>query len=334
MKNLFLIDGASGTGKSDFVQYVVDYWTKNALVEKYSTRGKRKYEDDPGYKLDLIIVSDDEFDTLKLDYTYKYSGKKYGFYRSDLICALKNNENVFIVVRNAELIINLMREFSFINVVPIYLYSDREKISNRLKKMIAEGKMTQADMVDRLKRLDIAFRDYLNQPDIYKEVIINDSSVADFHRLINIKLKKYAENPDIDENLIFLLMSFNPDNPLLEDHANAIKRTVTNYDTGLKCINLDDVKEGAFEIARAAKEHISKCRIAIVDLTENKPNVYYELGYVHGIAKNCILTAHKSTTPHFYPAGHKILFYKNTAELERMLAGELKGILEHHKIER
>jgi guanylate kinase len=328
MKNLFLIDGASGTGKSDFVQYVVDYWDNNSLVKKYSTRGKRKYEDDPEYKLDLIIVNDDEFSILKLDYTYKYSGKKYGFSRFDLISALKNNENVFIVVRNSDLIKKLMREFSFINVIPIFLYSDREKISNRLKKMITEGKMTPYDMADRLKRLDIAFRDYLNHPDIYKEVIINDSSVSDFHRLINTKLEKYAENPDIDENLIFLLMSFNPDNPLLEDHANAIKRTVTNFNADLKCINLDDVKEGAFEIAKKAKEHISRCRIAIVDLTENKPNVYYELGYVHGIAKNCILTAHKGTTPHFYPAGHKILFYKNTAELERMLSGELKGMLE------
>lgn len=334
MKNLFLIDGASGTGKSDFVQYVIDYWAKNSLVKKYSTRGKRKYEDHPDYKLDLNIVNDDKFNELKLDYTYKYSGKKYGFYKADLLKALKSNANVFVVVRNAELISQLMGEYSFINVIPIYLYSDREKITKRLEILKREGKMTQADVADRLKRLDIAFRDYLNHPNIYKDVIINDSSISDFYRLIDLKLKKYADNPDIDENLIFLLMSFNPDNPLLEDIARAIKRSVAHVDPELKCINLDDVKGGAYEIAKAAKAHIKRCRIAIIDLAENKPNVYYELGYVHGIAKDCILTAPYGTKPHFYPAGHKILFYKNTAELERMLSEELRGIIKESKIER
>lgn len=47
MKNLFIIDGLAGTGKSDFLEYIKEaYSGKNFYVNclpKYSTREKRKY---------------------------------------------------------------------------------------------------------------------------------------------------------------------------------------------------------------------------------------------------------------------------------------------------
>jgi len=44
MKNLYLIDGASGTGKSDLVHYVTDFKNDVKLVQKYTTRAERDYE--------------------------------------------------------------------------------------------------------------------------------------------------------------------------------------------------------------------------------------------------------------------------------------------------
>lgn len=83
MKNLFLVDGASGTGKSDLLNYVVDYKQVN-VVMKYTTRPQRLYEKEKGWLLDLNFVSLEEFERLKPDYVYKYRRDYwYGFYRAD-----------------------------------------------------------------------------------------------------------------------------------------------------------------------------------------------------------------------------------------------------------
>lgn len=50
MKNLFLIDGASGTGKSDPIRYVLDFKSNATVVPKYSTREERDYEKNPEWK--------------------------------------------------------------------------------------------------------------------------------------------------------------------------------------------------------------------------------------------------------------------------------------------
>lgn len=65
----------------------------------------------------------------------------------------------------------------------------------------------------------------------------------------------------------------------------------------------------------------------IVDLTENKPNVYYELGYLHAIGKTCIITAESGTVPSFYPSEYKILFYGSARELRDKLHKELANLL-------
>ena len=52
MKNLFLIDGASGTGKSDLIKYVSDFNDDISFIKKFSTRKPRRNEENQ--KLDLI----------------------------------------------------------------------------------------------------------------------------------------------------------------------------------------------------------------------------------------------------------------------------------------
>jgi len=268
-----------------------------------------------------------KFENLKLDYHYRYSGKKYGFHRKNLIDALTKHDNVFVIIRDANLIMKIEKEYSYINVVPMYIYTDRDLIKKRLEKLKEQKKLTQNDIDLRLERLNLAFNDYVRHPSIYSEVIINNATMSDFHRIIDITISKYKNMPQIDEKLVFLLMSFNINNPNLQDYSDAIKRAVLKADSTLTCINLDDVQRGAYEISSEAKSQIRRCRIAIVDITENRPNVYYELGYVHGIAKDCILTCHNKDKPHFYPAGHKIIFYKNASELEKVLPNEINALI-------
>lgn len=129
----------------------------------------------------------------------------------------------------------------------------------------------------------------------------------------------------MDEKLIFVLMSFNPQNPSLLDYYQGMKRAVAAYDASLKCINLDEIG-GSFKISDTALTKIRQSRLAIVDLTENRPSVYYELGFAHGIGQQCIITAHEKTPQLFYPGEYRILYYKNATDLERKLRRELMGM--------
>ena len=322
MKNLFVIDGASGTGKSDLLYYVGNNSADTTIVMKYSTRPRRDYEKEKGWQLDLRFVSPKEFVGLRLDYQYKYGGYEYGFSREELNGCLSRSANVFVIVRNADVIRSLCRDYGFINVVPVFVYTDEEKIKERL---LCQG-LSEDRLKFRLDRIKIAFQDYLQHPSIYREVLINNSSIEDYHRLIYEMLAKYKSSPDVDEKLVFILMSFNPDNPRLVDYYEAMKRAAARCDPSLKCTSLEEIP-GSFKISDTAKQNVRGCRFAIVDLTESKPNVYYELGFVHGIAKGCIITAHIDTPRFFYPGEYKIIYYKNALELEEKLSKELKGIL-------
>lgn len=324
MKNLFLIDGASGFGKVDLLRYAADFDISADYVRKFTTRSQREYEKRETWTLDLEFISDNEFDDYDFgSYKYRYRGEKYGFFKSELDDRLSRGANVFLIIRDVRVIRRLMDDYKFINVVPVFIYTDLDKIQKRFTQEGIHDEGLQSRLIGIARD---TFEDYLRHPDIYQEVLINNASRNDYHRLIDLLLKKYHREPDVDEKLIFVLMSFNPSNSVLMDYCNAIKRAVTRYDPSFECKDLHDIK-GSFKISDTAKKKIRSCRLAIVDLTDNRPNVYYELGYVHGIEKGCIITTHVESSPHFYPGEYRIVKYKNASELEERLLRELHGVL-------
>jgi len=129
-------------------------------------------------------------------------------------------------------------------------------------------------------------------------------------------------NDEEDEKYIFVVMSFQAD-PLLEDTYEAIKRAVSNQKKGLKCERVDEIQEDMV-ITDKIIDCIKKARIVIVDLTGNRPNVYYELGYARALGKKIILTAKEGEKPHFDVAAQNIIFYRNSSTLEKNLFLRLK----------
>jgi hypothetical protein len=57
-------------------------------------------------------------------------------------------------------------------------------------------------------------------------------------------------------------------------------------------------------------QRIRSSRFLISDLTHERPNVYYEIGYAHGLAKEVILTAQKGTVLYFNIASFNVIFYE------------------------
>jgi hypothetical protein len=69
---------------------------------------------------------------------------------------------------------------------------------------------------------------------------------------------------------------------------------------------------------------IQNCSVVICDLSDERPNVYFELGFSKGKSKPVICVARAGTALHFDVAGFNTLFFENYKELEERLTKELK----------
>jgi guanylate kinase len=324
VKNLFLIDGASGTGKSDLLKWVTENNANDiGFVTKGTTRAQREYErNDPEILLDLEFLTDEEFNTKGFDYTYAYGGARYGFSVSQITAALVEFENVFVIVRNNTTINSVARDYGFINVVPVFIYTDKTELKNRLETTTLDPSI----IAFRMGRSDIALRDYYAHPEAYQDVLINNSSREIFHNTIDRLILKYSNRPSINPYLIGVMMSFNRNNKKLDDYFDAMTAAVTSVSSRFECRRLDNVP-GSQVIAKQFRSLVASSRLVIVDLTENRQSVYYELGYAQATRKACLITAELGTEPYLYPRDHRIIFYDSARDLRVKLVGEISGLL-------
>jgi hypothetical protein len=87
--------------------------------------------------------------------------------------------------------------------------------------------------------------------------------------------------------------------PVCEEYGYEVIRADDMYTTGLI---IED-------ITRAIQES----SLVIADITPNNPNVYYEVGYAHGINKSTILLSDKNREKiPFDISGFRLLFYENS----------------------
>ena len=328
MKNLFIIDGAAGTGKSDLLKYLTEEKHGIGILKKVTTRDKRHEEEDSDYILDLEFDKD-KFKKSCLDtqfYKYGYGDKQYGFFKSELENELSLHNNVFVIIRNNDLPKKLKEDFPVVRVICVYIYSDIVQVENRLKNLGYDEEKIKF----RLERNKIAFNDYLKNYKDYDEILINNSEVFQYRAQIDQLIGKYnTDNPNsiniannaqftlIDslvghkkeivkrlkkypyEKNIFLMMRFRPYN----DHLHKqIEETITK--NGFNCVRADDVLK--WDITHDVYNPIAvlyacKYGIALFDKPEGdddknqyNPNVTYELGMMHLQRKKCLILKHSS----------------------------------------
>lgn len=322
MKNLFIIDGLAGTGKSDFLEYIKEaYSGKNFYVNclpKYSTREKRKYEQNESYYLDLIFINNNDFQTMaNIDnnfYKYEYSKHWYGFYKNDLDNSISKYQNTFIIVRNIQLIKQLIKDYSHTNVIPIFIYSDNERIRERLIK----ENLTETEIENRIERSKKPLEDYMSYSvNLYKEVLINNSSKNEFKNLINQLIDKYnkIENKysiikpligyadKIENKLtnyeknVFLMIKYRENNEAIRD---SIKWTLFKHGFNAICADDENWNITNDVYNTMAVSQCCKYGIALFDEPENdqvfNPNVAYELGIMQTMHRECLIIKHSSIT--------------------------------------
>lgn len=123
----------------------------------------------------------------------------------------------------------------------------------------------------------------------------------------------------------FILMPMSEDTELDKTYK-IIKDECKKVD--INAIRVDEVHSSA-KVDEEVLEHIDDSEYIIVDLTKERPNVYYELGYAHGLGKrfeNIILIAKNGTPLHFDIRNMSTMFYKDHNHLRKKLKNRLKAI--------
>lgn len=133
-----------------------------------------------------------------------------------------------------------------------------------------------------------------------------------------------AKKEEVKRNTAFIIMHMNSQNTELEDILNAIKDVCKMF--GIIGMRADEI-EHSDKITDIILEEIRTSEYLIADLSHERPNVYYEIGYAHANNKKPIMYRKKGTKLHFDLSVHNVPEYKNITDLKKKLILRFEEIL-------
>lgn len=136
--------------------------------------------------------------------------------------------------------------------------------------------------------------------------------------------KQKAPFPQIKRATAFIIMAMDSAKPELTDVLDTIRSVCAAF--GIKAHRADEIQHQD-QITNIILEEIRSCEYLIADLTHERPNVYYEIGYAHALEKKPILYRRAGTPLHFDLAVHNVPEYRNNSELRELLTKRFEAIL-------
>src|SRR4051812_42911247 len=112
--------------------------------------------------------------------------------------------------------------------------------------------------------------------------IDGEAAVGRDHSFMDREFGRPAYDPtdsgEFERDLVFVIMSFS--GVEMDEVYNAIKGECRRV--GLNAIRVDENPGSGF-VVREITDLIERAEFIVCDLTTERPNVYYELGYAHGV---------------------------------------------------
>jgi hypothetical protein len=124
-----------------------------------------------------------------------------------------------------------------------------------------------------------------------------------------IRLPDWSPDPD----LVFVIISFTPD---MEPIFEGVKAAGETHN--LRAERVKDIP-GDYRITDKVVQMIHSAKIIVADLTHERPNVYFELGYARGLSKTVITIARENTKLHFDVKDWTCFFYNDSRVVQRYL---------------
>jgi guanylate kinase len=326
LKRIFLIDGAAGTGKSDLLRYISKKYApgrRAVVLNKVTTRAIRPEERGREADLDLTFLTRRQYRDYVDRYScyqYEYGDGNYAIRRADIDSALRRFENVFVIVRDINVIRYIRHDYPWAEVVSVYVHADRSEVRARLKREKYDDRLTEF----RLARFEPVWNDYLKHSDQYDVVLVNNSNRVDYQRLIDRLIIRF-ESERSDRLSIDAQATYDLPAPLI-GYKDAIERRIQGgtfnknvfvmmkyrdsnrniYDfiarslraAGLTPVRADDPSWNITDNVYNPIAVLFCCRygIALFDEPEPEnsfsPNVAYELGMMHLQRKKCLILRH------------------------------------------
>jgi hypothetical protein len=134
-----------------------------------------------------------------------------------------------------------------------------------------------------------------------------------------------SDEGDFEKGLVFVIMPFTGVD--MDEVYGAVKDECRKL--RLRAQRVDD-DAGSGIVIREITDLIERAEFIICDLTRERPNVYYELGYAHGVgneAMDILLIAKEGTALHFDIAPLRVHYYSSTEHLRTVLSTRLKAMI-------
>jgi hypothetical protein len=153
--------------------------------------------------------------------------------------------------------------------------------------------------------------------DQFEDLAQLNSDLAAFAKTIISLAERVQESKSV-----LVIMSFS-DDPLLGDANESFKEVCKEF--GYECNRIDEEND----IPRVMPEllqRLSGCAFCIVDLSDEKANVFYELGYAEGAKTPVVVTAKKGTSLPFDVKDIPVIFWDSQKTLKEQLRKKINVI--------
>lgn len=132
-------------------------------------------------------------------------------------------------------------------------------------------------------------------------------------RQLGITAPSVNDPHQIDDKLVFVVTAYSPD---MEPAFEAIKAAAESV--SLYAERVMDV-QGDYKISDQIMDMIKRAYLVVADLTHERPNAYFELGYARGLGKRLITIAREGTEIHFDVHHWTLEQYADSRPLEAYL---------------